>query len=253
MIELTIWVLSAYAIFAFLIGVVIGIVGIGGVILIPFLVYIGGIDIHTVIPACMAGFAVSGLFAVYSYARQGSIRWDKAKYLIVGAAPGAYLGSITVWAVSSIVLEVVVAILVFVSGFNTVRKVPENVGDGINQVSGARLVVLGLLVGYGSSVSGTGGPLLLVPTLLLLNYPVLTTIGLSMAIQLPIAPFATLGHVLHGTIHWELAAPIAVGVSSGVLIGALIAHRVSSETLRKWAAVALIICGVFVTTQIFVD
>ena len=53
-----------------------------------------------------------------------------------------------------------------------------------------------LTVRFGSSLSGTGGPLLLIPSLLLLNFPVMVAVGLSMAIQIPIAPFATLGHVL---------------------------------------------------------
>ncbi len=242
--------LSGIAVFALFVGALVGVVGIGGILLIPALVYVGGIDIHTVIPACMAGFIVSGWVASYCYARRGSIRWDKAILLIAGAAPGAYLGSITVWAVSSIALETVVAAFAAASGINTLRKPPAQTADGLERIPNYALIGLGLAVGYGSSVSGTGGPLLLVPALLLLRFPTLTAIGLSMAIQLVIAPFATFGHVLHGAIDWILAVPIAIGMSLGVIFGAGIAHRISTDSLRRVAAYALIGSAVLVVAQI---
>ena len=41
-------------------------------------------------------------------------------------------------------------------------------------------------------LSGTGGPLVLVPILTFLSMPLLAVIGLSQAIQIPIAVFATI-------------------------------------------------------------
>ena len=253
MVTSSLLLLSGIAAFAFGVGVLIGVVGIGGILLIPFLVYVIGVDIHTVITSCMAGFVVSGWVAVYCYARKGSIRWDKAVFLILGAAPGAYLGSITVWALPAFVLEFIVIAFVLVSGINSLRKkLADRHDSGIDSVPNLALVLLGLAVGYGSSVSGTGGPLLLVPSLLFLHFPVLTTVGLSMAIQLVIAPFATIGHILHGTIDWVLAIPVAIGVSTGVVLGAEIAHKISLDSLRKVVAVSLLVCGASITVKYLV-
>ncbi len=239
--------------FCFLVGVLIGVCGIGGILIIPFLVYVASIDIHTVIPACMAGFIVTAVFANYAYAKRGSIRWDKAVYLAIGAAPGAYLGSITVLVLSSLILEVIMAILVVGSGLRALATSSGPLrSDGIDKVPNTALILVGLAVGYGSSLSGTGGPLLLIPTLLLLNFPVMAAVGLSMAIQIPISPFATLGHILHGSIEWFLAIPIAVGMSTGVLIGARIAHRISTLTMQRTVAVALLGCGAMIVAQFFV-
>ena len=251
MVETSALILSGVAVFCFLVGIVIGIGGVGGVIIIPFLVYVIGYDIHTVIPAGMAGFCLATITAVYSYGSRGSIRWDKAIYLIVGAAPGAYLGSITLWFLPGWILEAFVCALVVISGIRSLRntQVPGESGS-YEKVPNLLLVFLGFLVGYGSSLSGTGGPLLLVPSLLLLNFPVLTAVGLSMAIQIPIAPFATLGHIFHGSIDWVLAAPIGVGVASGVLIGAAIAHSISTYTMQRVVAVVLLFCGVVIALQI---
>ncbi len=238
--------------FCFLVGILIGTCGIGGILIIPFLVYVASIDIHTVIPACMAGFIVTAAFANYAYAKRGSIRWDKALYLAIGAAPGAYLGSVTVLALSSLVLELFIAILVIGSGIRALATSSgEPRGAGVDQVPNLLLILVGLAVGYGSSLSGTGGPLLLIPTLLLLDFPVMVAVGLSMAIQIPISPFATLGHLLHGSIDWQLAAPIAVGLSIGVLIGARIAHKISTLAMQRTVAVALLGCGTMIVAQFF--
>ena len=238
--------------FCFLVGVLIGTCGIGGILVIPFLVYVAKIDIHTVIPACMAGFIATAVFANYAYAKRGSIRWDKAVYLAIGAAPGAYLGSITVLTLSSLVLESIMAVLVLGSGVRALTSAASEArGHGLTRVPNAVLVLIGLAVGYGSSISGTGGPLLLIPTLLLLDFPVMIAVGLSMAIQIPISPFATLGHLLHGSINWVIAAPIAVGMSVGVLIGARIAHKISTLTMQRTVAVALLGCGAMIITQFF--
>ena len=249
MINLTALFLSGVSGFSFFAGVLVGICGVGGILIIPFLVYVVGIEIHTVIPACMAAYSFAAIFAVYSYARRGSIRWDKAIYLAIGAVPGAYIGSITVLVLSSYVLEIIVATLVFVSGIHSLKQASAvKSGTGLDSVPNLALIALGLFVGYGSSVSGSGGPLLLVPALLLLNYPILVAVGLGMAIQVTITPFATLGHVLHGSVDWILAVPIGIGVASGVLIGAVIAHRISAVTLQRVVAIALLISGVIIVS-----
>ncbi len=240
--------LSGVSAFSLLVGVLVGICGVGGILIIPFLVYIGGIDIHTVIPACMGGFSLSAFVAVYAYARQGSIRWNKAVFLIIGAAPGAYAGSLTVVALPALALELIVIALVFVSAVRALRAADANgQSSAFEKVPSLVLIMLGLLVGYGSSVSGTGGPLLLVPALLLLSCPVRVAVGLSMAIQLAIAPFATVGHVMHGSIDWSLALPLGLAVSAGVWIGALIAHRISTRSVQRFVAGALLLSGAMMT------
>ena len=250
MIETSALILSGVAIFCFLVGIVIGVAGVGGILIIPFLIYAIGYDIHTVIPAGMAGFCLAAITAVYSYGSRGSIRWDKALYLMIGAAPGAYLGSFTLWFLPGWVLEVFVCTLVVISGIRSLRNAPVTKdSSSYEKVPNLLLVILGFLVGYGSSLSGTGGPLLLIPSLLLLNFPVLTAVGLSMAIQIPIAPFATLGHIFHGAIDWVLAAPIGIGIASGVLIGAAIAHSISTHTMQRVVAVVLLVCGVVIALQ----
>src|SRR5688500_15246361 len=56
-------------------GLLVGCVGIGGVIVVPALVYLAGYSLPTAIAAAMCAFIVSGLVGTYAYAKAGSIRW----------------------------------------------------------------------------------------------------------------------------------------------------------------------------------
>lgn len=64
------------ALFGLTAGLLIGCVGIGGVILVPLLSNVGGIDAHTAIASAMFAYLISGAMGTIVYAQQGSIRWD---------------------------------------------------------------------------------------------------------------------------------------------------------------------------------
>ena len=83
------------------------------------------------------------------------------------------------------------------------------------QLSPLQFMVIGFITGFGSAITGTGGPLILVPLIIFLGLPVLTAIGLSQAIQLPIAAFASAGNWMSGNLNFELALVIAAVYGGG--------------------------------------
>ncbi|MBT6415449.1 sulfite exporter TauE/SafE family protein, partial [Candidatus Puniceispirillum sp.] len=112
------------------------------------------------------------------------------------------------------------------------------------------LIGIGAITGVLSSLTGTGGPLVLVPLLMWLRLPVLIAIGLSQAIQLPIATFATVANLMAGNFSWMIAIGLAVGISSGSLIGAKVAHRLPTATLKIIVAIVLTLVGGFLFADI---
>jgi len=68
-----------------LVGVLIGVVGIGGVLLVPGLVVLIGMDVQTAIKACMFSYLFSGLVGAIVYARRGTIHWSMTLWLCVGS------------------------------------------------------------------------------------------------------------------------------------------------------------------------
>jgi uncharacterized membrane protein YfcA len=229
------------------IGALIGCVGIGGVLLVPTLAFLGGIAIHYAIAAAMFSYLFSGAAATWIYARKGSIDWSSSLWLAIGAMPAALAGAIAAAHVSARVLELLIAALVIFAGLRALRQ--EKGADHGAPLSKGWLIGFGAFVGFGSALTGTGGPLLLVPLLVSLQVPILTTIGLSQVIQLPIAALATAGNVAFGILDIWLGAMLAVALLAGSVFGARVAHVLPSGTLTRFVGVLMLAVGGFIVLR----
>lgn len=228
-----------------LVGILIGGVGIGGVLLVPTVKYLGGISLHVAIPACMFSYMITGLVGTYSYARHATIDWHLAGKVCVGALPGAYIGAFLLPYFSALALEWGIVVLLLVSGIHTWRN-NDNKPKADGSLSSTALATIGLLTGLGSAMTGTGGPLLLVPLLLYCKLPILTVIGLAQAIQVPISVLATLGNLVHSEVDIKLGLTLALLLGGGVLMGAKVSHLLRLETLKKSLAGLLIAVGMVI-------
>jgi len=131
------------------------------------------------------------------------------------------------------------ALLLAITGANALR--PGNAGGhSMTRIARGKLLALGLGVGFGSALTGTGGPVLLVPLLLLLGVAPLTAIGTAQVIQLPIAVFATMGYALYGNLDLVVGTLLGVSQALAVLLGARLAHALPTTQLRRAVAFALI-------------
>ncbi len=225
-----------------LVGVLIGCIGIGGVLLVPSLVYLGGMDVHVAIASCMFSYLFSGGVGAVAFAKRQSIRWSMCGWLFAGAMPGAYLGALGLSLVPPIVLELVITGLILFVGVYSLRE-HRSLDQQSARLSNLNLALIGLLTGAGSALSGTGGPLLLVPILVWLHVPVLTAVGLSQVIQLPVAALASTGNYVHGSVDFTVGVGVAALLMIGVAVGARLAHRVSAATLKRMVAIALLVVG----------
>src|SRR5205823_14709675 len=84
----------ALAAVATLVGVFIGAVGVGGVLLIPFLAILGGLGIHAAAATALFTFLFTGLLGSWLFARRGSIHWRLTLPVCIGAVVFGYLGSV---------------------------------------------------------------------------------------------------------------------------------------------------------------
>jgi len=232
-------------------GILIGTIGIGGVILAPLLSFVLGIDLHLAISACSFSFLFPGVVGTLTYAHKRSIDWNEVVWLSVGIIPAAFIGARLNTNLNTEVLVLIVAGLIAFSGINVFVN-GQNQPGMVPDFSKSSLFIIGALVGFGSSLTGTGGPVLLVPILITLHYPELKSIGASQAIQLPIAVFAVLGFWLYGQIDLGLGLHLGIAQAIGVYIGAQVAHRLPVTQLRRLVAIALIGVGVMMIWQFIV-
>lgn len=223
-------------------GLLIGCIGIGGVIVVPALVYVVGIPIQTAIAGAIMGYLFTGLVGTAVYARHKSIRWDMTVWLWAGAMPAALIGAWFIHLTDPLLLEFFIGALALLSGLTALRP-PFSAGAKAQSLSKPALAAVGAVTGYASAVTGTGGPLVLVPILTWLRVPVLTAIGLGQAIQLPIAALATAGNIAFGEPDLMLGLLLAVGLSIGTLAGAQLAHKMPRAMLGHAISGALLIVG----------
>lgn len=233
--------------FSVFVGFLTGATSIGGVLLVPMLVYVAGIDIRIAIAAAMFGYLFTGSIGAALFARHGSIEWRAVLWLCLGAMPFAFVGAIASGAFPAGILEIAIAALVLFAGWQSLQRDTEAKGVA---PPGMMLSGIGTGVGFVSAATGTGGPVTLVPILLWLEVPVLTTIGLSQAIMMPIAAAATLGNVIIGSWDLILGATVAIGLSVGTVAGAKFAHAVSTRRLKQFLAGTLIVIGVLMVVRL---
>lgn len=246
---LTLLLLAIFSVFA---GLLIGAAGIGGVLLVPFMAYALEIGVHEAIPAAMFAYIFAGAVGALLYARHGSIRWDMAGWLVLGVTPAAFAGALTETATAAHLLEIAIALLLIFAGYNALRT-PSGPENGARALGPAALIVIGVVTGFGSAMTGTGGPLILVPLLVWLRVPVLAAVGLSQATQFPLALLATAGNVMLGAVDYPLAIAVATGLTVGVGAGARAAHAVTPAAMRRIVAWVVVAVGLSLSVRIAVN
>jgi uncharacterized protein len=231
-------------------GLLIGAVGIGGVILVPALVYFGQVPIHAAIAGAMMSYILTGLVGTFVYARAKSIRWDMVGWLWAGAMPAALVGALAANAASAAVLEVLIGLLTAASGLHSLLSSAQPDLHAHRTISNPALGLSGAVTGFASALSGTGGPLVLVPILMWLDLPVLTAVGLSQVIQLPIALLATAANFHSGSLDPVLGGLLAIGLAVGAWAGAEIAHAVPRAALRSMVSIVLVVVGALIFIRV---
>ena len=221
----------------------IGCVGIGGVILVPILVYAVAVPLPTAIAAAMCAFLVSGIVGVYVFAKAGTIEWRATAWLCLGAAPAAFAGAWLVGAVPEVLIELAIGALTAAAGIHALARRGSTARDRAPQLAPPVLAATGAVTGVASALTGTGGPLVLVPVLLWFEVPVLSAIASAQAIQLPIAAAATGSNFLGGTLDVALGLTLGCGIALGTAAGAKAAHALPTAQLRKVVALLLVAVG----------
>jgi uncharacterized membrane protein YfcA len=223
-------------------GLLVGLTGIGGVILVPVLTGVAGLPLERAIAACMLGFFFSSVYAAFIHLRRARLAWPPVIALSLAAAAGAALGAATLDRLPETGVRLFVAALALASGLHALAT---QHAPGSRTPDPALLAFLGLVVGYGSAISGTGGPVMLIPLLLLLRTPVNAAIALGVVSGLPITLAASAVYGAAGRIDYALALTLIVFLLAGVYAGAKLLHRLSSRALVVAVAWTLIGVGVW--------
>jgi hypothetical protein len=236
----------------------------GGIVLVPVLLVIlqsNGVSslvaTHITFGASLLAIAVSSLSASYEYARNRHIVW-KAVWLIGSSSVvGALIGATIAGALQAKSLQQIFAAVVVLAALRLLSEQRKPKGDPEPNISPPTLLLTGLVVGVASSLTGIGGGVLSIPILYsMLRFPLKKALGTSSATVAitalagsigyairgwgnPLLPALTLGYVAY--LH---AVPIAVALVPLARVGAALANRSATPTLKKVFAVFLLIVAI---------
>ena len=232
-------------------GSLIGAVGVGGVIVAPVLAYLLGYELQVAQAAASLSFLFTGIVGTATYAQRGSIDWRLVKWASVGLIPGAVLGALVNSLLPTALLAAALAVMLLLAGRGAFARPDEDQQFGPEFRWRTRLIMgFGLAVGFVSALTGTGGPVTLIPILIALGMGPLSAVGASQASQVPIAAFASLSFAMFGQI--DLTAGLLLGVSQamGILLGASIAHRTPQAMLSRVVSAAVLGAGLLIGGQV---
>ena len=232
------------------VGLLVGLTGIGGILIPPFMIILFGMDTHLAMGTSMASFLPSCMLAIWVHARCGNIAWPQAVPLSAAGVVCVFLGTELKAYSPGVVLNLVLAVLVIAVGAMAFRTAPRPAdapgrGTRLGRLSPAtRLGLLGGAVGVLSGLTGAGGPVLTVPAMIAMGYLPLQAIAAGMVYALAVSTAGTVGNALHASVDFTLAALCGVGQVAGVWGGLVLARSLRAGLLRHLVGAVCVLTGV---------
>jgi uncharacterized membrane protein YfcA len=224
-----------------LIGFLIGSIGIGGVLLAPSLVFFGGMGVRESIAVSMASFIIPGIVALVTVVRAAKSGIGERWPLLLATAPGAFAGALALgMAPDGLALGI---LAVFMIGTGIRVLVGQRAGLGGGRPRPGADAAVGLVTGFLSAMTGTGGPMVMVPILLWNGTPALQAVVLGQVAQLPVASVATGGNLLTGGADLRLALLFGTLLVPGILLGRRTASAMPLGVITRTVSVVLIGVG----------
>lgn len=230
-------------------GALIGATGIGGVLLVPVLTRFGEVAPAQAIAAASLAFALPALVALRPLRREPALALATLP-LLLGALAGATGGALLVQALPARALLAGVTALVLFAGWRglTARG---PLAEAAPLLPMPFLAALGVLVGVGSALTGTGGPVLLLPLLMLCRQPLPFAVVAAQAIQLPVALTSSAVHAAAGRLDWRLAAVCGVVMLAGSIAGQRVAQGLDRQRLQRIVSSLLLAVGAWFAWLLF--
>lgn len=231
-------------------GLAGGLLGIGGgLIAIPILSYLYGMDQHLAQGTAMVMIAPNLLLGFWRYQQRHRIDLRPVAAMSVlsmlttfGAA--RFAARIPSGQLQTAFATFLVALGLYFSWDYWVRSRGKVDASAARPVPAPALAVLGMICGAMSGLFTVGGVLVVVPALVTLYGMAQTRAqGVALALVVPGAAIA-LGTYAHaGHVDWRIGIPLAVGGMASVSAGVTLAHRFSPLALRAAFCAVLFATG----------
>lgn len=251
-----------YVLFGAFAGILAGLLGIGGgIVLVPLLVvafqiqgFSPEITMHMALGTSLASIIFTSFSSARSHHKRGGVEWSIVKQITFGILLGTYFGSYVAAFISAAYLQVFFALFLFYVTSQMIFGKPPKASRRIPNIF--LVNVVGVFIGFVSSLVGIGGGTLSVPFMLWHNLDIRRAIGTSAAIGMPIAIAGATGYYING-----LSVPSLPEYSAGFIylpallgivlcsmltapIGVRLAHTLPVSKIKKSFAILLFLVGI---------
>lgn len=241
-------------------GLISGLFGLGGgAIIVPLLIFSfaargmpSELITHLAIGTSLATIVFTALSSMYTHHQKQAIRWDIVKKLAPGIMLGAVIGSLFAISLEGQMLQFLFGGFLIIIALQLLLYTPKVGERSLPNVMG--MSISGSFIGGLSAIFGIGGGTLSVPLLTYFGVKIHQAVGTAAACGLPIALAATLAYAtaspdaegLLSTSIGFVFVPALLGIIVASLpcarLGALLAHKVNAQKLRKafaWVTMGL--------------
>ncbi len=234
-----------------IVGGLIGMTGVAG-FLLPML-YAGYLKMSVAesLALSFCAFFVSGVLGSWNYYKQKNLDVKLAVKLGMGSLIGAIAGVALNSRIPEAQVKVLLYMVVLLSGISILmRKDKKDTAarkENLLEHNVPAVLALGAITGAICSLSGAGGPVLVMPLLGMFGIPVRVAVGVALFDSVFIAVPSIVGYVIQTDIA-KLALPLCVSVAAhgiGVYAGSLQAERIRQDILKKGIAVFSIIIALW--------
>jgi len=225
-----------------MIGALIGLTGIGGILVVPAIITTSALPFDVAVRLALGTFFFTGLAGSASLVIQERGQ-ERPIELIISAFPGTIMGLIMARYLPVGLMLTALSLLAISSGVSTFLPMNSK-GRRYKQLN-VSPVFLGIFVGFGSAVTGTGGPILLTPVLTLMGLGARQVITQAQFIQLPIGAVGLVAAFAHGLNTGALAVALGILLSFGALIGNRYAQLATDLLLRRILGLILLVYGIY--------
>jgi uncharacterized membrane protein YfcA len=198
-------------------GVLSGAFGIGGgIIMVPLLVTLGGLDQRGAAATSLVAIVPSAVVGSATYLFNGEIDLAAGCLVAVGAVAGTLIGTRLLRSIPLTVLSWLFITLIVVVAVRLLVVAPDR-GEAVELTPWVALgyVALGLAMGVASGLFGIGGGVIAVPALIaVFGFSDLVAKGTSLLVMIPTGVVGTISNARAGLVN--VRAGLVVGVAATV-------------------------------------
>lgn len=231
------------------IGLSLGLIGGGGSILtVPILVYFLGVETREAVGMSLAVVGATSLFGAFLHYRKGTVNFSSGILFGISGIVGAFLGSPLTHLVSTQILLLIFAALMFVVAFSMLWRKRNTGNETLYEVNLYKAVAAGFGVGILTGFLGVGGGFLIVPALVFFGgLPMKQAIGTSLLVIALNCFAGLLGHLSYGLFDLKITFIVTLLAVFGAVFGTILSQKISVSGLQKSFAFLVLAVAVFLT------